>query len=61
MSSGLLTLTAVNATPYPADLLYLDGDAAPRRYATLAPGCTATQETFAGHRWRLQCDGSAST
>eukprot|EP00966_Prymnesium_polylepis_P014109 325752-Prymnesium_polylepis.1 len=49
-----LSLLAVNATPHAAVLSYLDGDDA-RPYATLAPGARHTQQTFEGHRWRLQC------
>ena len=51
----MLSLTAVNATPHVAVLSYLSDGEEPRAYATLAPGARLTQETFEGHRWRLQC------
>ena len=49
-----LTLTAINKTRHEAVLYYIADDADPVPYATLPPGGRQLQETFVGHRWRLQ-------
>ncbi len=47
------SLFVVNATPGPVRLLWLDHEARAREYATITPGGTHRQNTYAGHAWRV--------
>ncbi len=48
------SLFVVNATPEPVRLLWLDHEARSRAYATIEPGGTHRQNTYAGHAWRVE-------
>jgi dipeptidyl-peptidase-4 len=50
------TLAVVNTTDAPVRLVWLDHEARERSYATLAPGASHTQNTYAGHTWRVVDD-----
>ena len=52
-----LSFAAVNATTHTAELMWCDGDNE-TRYATLEAGATITQQSFAGHSWRLRCESN---
>lgn len=49
----------VNATDGDVRLLWLDHEARAREYATITPGGTHRQNTYAGHTWRL-VDGAGT-
>ena len=59
MAETLVDITALNRSSHPATLFYVadvDGSE-PVPYATLEPNERKSQQSFAGHRWRLTCNG----
>ena len=47
------TITFTNHAGQPVTLYWLPGDGGRKPYATLAPGETYTQNTYAGHTWLI--------
>ena len=59
MAETLVDITALNRSSHPATLFYVADveGSAPVPYATLEPNERKSQQSFAGHRWRLTCNG----
>lgn len=54
------TLLVVNVTDGPVRLLWLDHEGRERPYATVPPGGSHVQNTYAGHSWRVADEGGRS-
>ena len=56
---GVVDITALNRSSHPATLFYVADveGSEPVPYATLEPNERKSQQSFAGHRWRLTCTG----
>ena len=63
MAETLVDITALNRSSHPATLFYVADveGSEPVPYATLEPNERKSQQSFAGHRWRLTCNGCASS
>ena len=59
MAETLVDITALNRSSHPATLFYVADveGSEPVPYATLEPNERKSQQSFAGHRWRLTCNG----
>ena len=63
MAETLVDITALNRSSHPATLFYVADveGSEPVPYATLEPNERKSQQSFAGHRWRLTCNGCATS